>query len=249
MKCWRSGGAAAALMFFAYLGFEDIVNIAEETKNPTKNLPRALILSVLITAIFYVLVALSAVSLADWKALGDSDAPLAYAASKAMGDTAFSVMSYIALFATANTVLIISIVGSRMIYGMAKDGALPPILSKVHPKRRTPWIAVVCVMIFSMLLILLGDIGLVAGITSFGVFITFAFVNLSLIWLRYKKPKPKRSFKAPINIGKFPVIAFLGLASCALMVTQFDLNVVLFGTFVVGLGVIVHRICKRKIIA
>lgn len=241
--------AAAALMFFAYLGFEDIVNIAEETKNPTKNLPRALILSVLITAIFYVLVALSAVSLADWKALGDSDAPLAYAASKAMGDTAFSAMSYIALFATANTVLIISIVGSRMIYGMAKDGALPPILSKVHPKTRTPWVAVICVMLLSMFFVLLGDIELVAGITSFGVFITFAFVNLSLILLRYKKPKLKRSFKAPINIGKFPVIAFLGLVSCALMVTQFDLNVVLFGTFVVGLGVIAHGICKRKIIA
>jgi amino acid transporter len=158
-------------------------------------------------------------------------------------------MSYIALFATANTVLIISIVGSRMIYGMAKDGAFPPILSKVHPKRRTPWIAVVCVMFLSMFFVLLGDIELVASITSFGVFITFAFVNLSLIWLRYKKPKLKRSFKAPINIGKFPVIAFLGLVSCALMVTQFDLNVVLFGTFVIGLGVIGHRILKQKIIA
>jgi len=241
--------AAAALMFFAYLGFEDIVNIAEETKNPQKILPRALILSILITAIFYVLVALSAVSLAGWKELGASSAPLAYAASKVLGENAFSVMSYIALFATANTVLIISIVGSRMIYGMAKDGSLPPILSKVHLKRRTPWIAVICVMVVSMFFVLLGDIELVAGITSFGVFITFAFVNLSLIWLRYKKPKLKRPFKAPINIGKFPVIAFLGLVSCALMVTQFDLNVVLFGTFVVGLGVIAHRMYKRKIIA
>lgn len=241
--------AAAALMFFAYLGFEDIVNIAEETKNPRKILPRALILSILITAIFYVLVALSAVSLAGWKELGTSSAPLAYAASKVLGETAFSAMSYIALFATANTVLIISIVGSRMIYGMAKDSALPSILSKVHFKRKTPWIAVVCVMVLSMVFVLLGDIELVAGITSFGVFVTFALVNLSLMWLRYQEPELKRPFKAPINIGKFPVIAFLGLVSCALMVTQFDLNVVLFGTFIVGLGVIAHRICKRKIIA
>ncbi len=107
----------------------------------------------------------------------------------------------------------------------------------------------VCVMVLSMFFVLLGDIELVAGITSFGVFITFALVNLSLIWLRYKKPELKRPFKAPINIGKFPVIAFLGLASCVLMVTQFDVNVVLFGTFVIGLGVIAHKICKRKIIA
>jgi len=238
--------AAAALMFFAYLGFEDIANIAEETKNPEKILPRALILSILITAIFYVLVALSAVSLAGWKELGASSAPLAYAASKVLGESAFSVMSYIALFATANTVLIILMVGSRMIYGMAKNGSLPTILSKVHPKRRTPWIAVVCVVILSMFFVLLGNIELVASITSFGVFITFAIVNLSLIWLRYKKPKLKRPFRVPINIGEFPIIAFLGLVSCALMVTQFDLNVILFGTFVVGLGVIAHRMHAFK---
>ncbi len=240
--------AAAALMFFAYLGFEDVVNIAEEAKNPQKILPRALILSIFITAIIYVVVALSAVSLAGWEELGASSAPLAYAASKVLGESAFSVMSYIALFATSNTVLIISIVGSRMIYGMARDGALPPILSKVHSKTRTPWIAVVFVMLLSMFFVLLGDIEMVASITSFGVFITFAFVNLCLIWLRYKEPKLKRSFKAPINIGKFPVSAFLGLVSCALMVTLFDLNVVLFGTFVIGLGAIAHRIFKRKII-
>jgi APA family basic amino acid/polyamine antiporter len=236
---------AAALMFFAYLGFEDVANIAEETENPEKNLPRALILSVLITAMFYVLVALSTVSLADWMVLGGHDAPLAYAASKVMGDTAFSVMSYIALFATANTVLIISIVGSRMIYGMAKGGALPLTLSKVHFKTRTPWMAILCIMSFSMFFTLLGDIKLVASITSFGVFITFALVNLSLIWLRYRKPELKRPFKAPINIGKFPVIAFLGLSSCALMVTRFDLNTVLFGAFVIGLGIIVHIVYKK----
>jgi len=238
--------AAAALMFFAYLGFEDIVNIAEETKNPEKTLPRALILSIIITAMFYVLVALSTVSLVSWKNLGASDAPLAYAASTVMGANAFSVVSYIALFATANTVLIISIVGSRMIYGMSKDGALPPILSKVHFKTRAPWIAILCIMIFSMFFVLFGDIKLVASITSLGVFITFALVNLSLMWLRYKKPELKRPFKVPINIGKFPIIAFLGLISCALMVTQFDLNAVLFGAFVLGLGVLIYIIYKKK---
>lgn len=237
--------AAAALIFFAYLGFEDIVNIAEETKNPEKILPRALILSILITVVLYVLVALSVVSLAGWKDIGASPAPLAYAASKVLGENAFLIMSYIALFATANTVLIISIVGSRMIYGMAEEGSLPPVLSTVHLKRGTPWIAVVCMMVFSMFFVLLGDIGLVAGITSFGVFITFAFVNLSLIWLRYKKPEMERPFKTPINV-KFPVIAFLGLVSCALMVTQFNLNVVLFGTLIIGLGAVAHRIYKGK---
>jgi APA family basic amino acid/polyamine antiporter len=238
--------AAAALMFFAYLGFEDIVNIAEETKNPKKNLPKALILSIIITAVFYVLVALAVVSLANWEILGDSDAPLSYAASTVLGANAFSIMSYIALFATANTVLIISIVGSRMIYGMAIDSALPSFLSKVHYKTRTPWVAILFIMIFSMFFILLGNIQLVASITSFGVFITFALVNLSIIWLRYKKPEFKRSFRVPLSIRRFPVISFLGFVSCLLMVTQFDLYVVLFGLFLLGLGVLVYAIYKKK---
>jgi APA family basic amino acid/polyamine antiporter len=238
--------AAAALMFFAYLGFEDIVNIAEETRNPEKNLPRALILSIIVTAVFYVLVALAVVSLANWEILGVSDAPLSYAASTVLGANGFSIMSYIALFATANTVLIISIVGSRMIYGMAKDAALPVIFSKIHYKTKAPWIAIFCVMLFSMFFIFLGDIELVASITSFGVFITFALVNLSLIWLRYRKPELKRPFRVPLSIGKFPIISFLGLMSCLLMVTQFDFYVVIFGLLLLGLGVLVFGIYKKK---
>ncbi|MCW3997851.1 MAG: amino acid permease [Candidatus Bathyarchaeota archaeon] len=238
--------AAAALMFFAYLGFEDIVNIAEETTNPQKNLPRALILSIILTTVLYVLVALAVVNLADWQILQVSDAPLSYAVSTVLGPNGFSIMSYIALFATANTVLITSIVGSRMIYGMAKDAALPVFLSKIHEKTRTPWIAILTMMIFSMFFIFLGDIELVANITSLGVFITFALVNLSLIWLRYKKPKAKRPFRVPLNIGKFPVIAFFGLMSCLLMITQFDVFVIIFGLILLVLGVIVYRGIKNK---
>jgi len=237
---------AAALMFFAYLGFEDIVNIAEETSNPQKNLPRALLLSIIITAIFYVLVGLAVVNLANWQVLSVSQAPLSFAVSTVLGPNGFSIMSYIALFATANTVLITSIVGSRMIYGMAKDNAIPNILSKVHKKTKTPWIAILTTMIFSMLFIFLGDIELIANITSLGVFITFALVNLSLIWLRYNKPNLKRPFKVPLNIKKFPVIPFFGLISCLLMLTQFDLFVILFGLVVlIGSGVLVYAIYKK----
>jgi APA family basic amino acid/polyamine antiporter len=236
--------AAAALMFFAYLGFEDIVNIAEETTKPEKTLPKALILSIIITTIFYVLVALAVVNLASWQTLSLSDAPLSFAVSTVLGPNGFSIMAYIALFATANTVLITSIVGSRMIYGMARDRALPTILSKIHNKTKTPWTAILTMMIFSMVFIFIGDIELVANITSLGVFITFALVNLSLIWLRYKKPDLKRPFKAPINFGKFPVISFLGLLSCLIMLTQFDFFVILFGSLLLVAGVIIYKLYK-----
>jgi len=238
--------AAAALMFFAYLGFEDVVNIAEETKDPTRNLPRALIISILVTTVFYVLLALAVVNLASWDMLGASDAPLAFAVSTVLGSNGFLVISYVALFATANTVLIASIVGSRMIYGMAKDAALPKVLSRISNRTRTPWVAIAVMMLFSLVFVFVGDIEVVANMTSLGVFFTFALVNLSLIWLRYKKPEFKRPFRVPLNIGRFPVLSFLGLLSCLLMVTQFDFYVVLIGLLLLVLGTIFFALLKKN---
>lgn len=235
---------ASTLIFFAYLGFEDIVNLAEETKNPERNIPKALILSVVITAILYVLVAVAAVSLADWQELGTSTAPLAYAASKSLGQSAFLTLSVIALFATANTVLILLIVASRMIYGIARDGSLPRSLSKLS-RRGTPWVAILIVMVLPCFFVLIGNIGFVAEITNFGTFITFALVNLSAIWLRYKKPEWKRPFKTPITISKMPLIPLLGLLSCGLMITQFRLDIVALCVLVIFIGIIIKMVLAK----
>jgi len=235
---------ASTLIFFAYLGFEDIVNLAEETKNPERNIPKALILSVVITAVLYVLVAVAAVSLADWQELGTSTAPLAYAASKSLGQSAFLTLSVIALFATANTVLILLIVASRMVYGIARDGSLPHSLSKLS-RRGTPWVAILAVMILPCFFVLIGNIGFVAEITNFGTFITFALVNLSAIWLRYKKPEWKRPFKTPLTISKMPLIPLIGLLSCGLMITQFRLDIVALGVLVIFIGIIVKMVLAK----
>ena len=231
---------ASTLIFFAYLGFEDIVNLAEESKNPERNIPKALIFSVIITALFYLFVAVAVISITDWQELGSSCCPLAYAASKALGQSAFLVMSAIALFATSNTVLILLIVTSRMIYGMARDGSLPHDLSKVS-KRGTPWLAILTVMVLSSFFVLFGDIEFVAGITNFGTFITFASVNLSAILLRYRRPEWKRPFKTPMNIGKLPLIPLLGLLSCGLMVTQFQTNVIALSVVTILIGAIAQK--------
>lgn len=237
--------AASALIFFAYIGFEDVANIAEETKDPERNVPRALILSIVITTALYILVAFSVVSLANWSDLGASSAPLAHAASKALGEGSQWVMSLIALFATTNTVLILLVVGARMLYGMANEGSLPRTLARVHVKRRTPWIAVICMMIFSILFVLLGDIELIASITSSGAFITFALVNTSLIHLRYKEPELRRPFKVPINIGKLPILPLLGLISCLFMLFQFEFRILLSLIVFLVLGAIAYRMSHR----
>jgi APA family basic amino acid/polyamine antiporter len=240
--------SAAALIFFAYIGFEDIVNIAEETKSPRKNIPIALILAIAITAIIYILTSLAAVSLASWQELSTSDAPLALAASKALGPNAFTILSYVALFATTNTVLIILVVTSRMVYGMARDRSLPRILAKIHPRRKTPVIAVVAAMILTIGFVLIGDIKLVASVTSLGIFITFLTINMSLIHLRYTKPNLKRPFKVPLNIGKYPVIAFFGVFTCLFMILQFDYSLIQFGLIILAIGAVLHELWIKYII-
>jgi len=236
---------ASTLIFFAYLGFEDIVNLAEESKNPKKDMPKALVLSVIITAIFYVLVALAAVSIADWQDLGSSCCPLAFVASKAMGESASLAMSVIALFATSNTVLILLIVTSRMIFGMSRDGSLPHSLSRISG-RGTPWVAILVSLILSGVFVLFGNIEFVAEVTNFGTFVTFASVNLSAIWLRIRRPNWERPFKTPVSIGQVPLIPLIGLLSSGLMVTQFRLDVIALSALAIILGVVTQRILTRK---
>ncbi len=238
--------SAAALIFFAYLGFEDIVNVAEETKNPEKTIPKALVLSIIITTCLYVLVASAVVSLADWEELGGASAPLAFAASQALGENAFTAMSVVALFATSNTVLIMLVVGSRMIYGMANEGAFPRVLSKLHARTGTPFLAILITMFASIAFVFLGDLELVASLTSFGAFITFAFVNASLIYIRYRRAELKRPFKVPLNIGKFPITGFLGLLSCLLLVLQFNTMVILSGLLFLLAGLAMYKLSKIR---
>lgn len=238
--------SGAALIFFAYIGFEDISNIAEEIKKPKKVIPRAIILAILITTLLYVLTSISVVSLADWHELGNSDTSLALAASKVLGTNAYWLISFVALFATANTALIMMIATSRMMYGMAREKSLPEELTLIHERTRTPWIAAIVVMVFSIVFLFFGKITVVANITSLSMFITFAAVNLSLIWLRYTMPKMKRAFKVPLNVGKFPLLAFFGTLICLFMITQFRLELIVFSSLVIVIGIIVYEVYIKK---
>lgn len=234
----------AALIFFAYIGFDSIVKLSEETKDPTKTLPKALIFSIIITTLLYVFVAIAVVSVVPYSELAESSAPLALVASEATTGSSVQwglLLSIIALFATANTILILLIVSSRMIYGMAEEKSLPAMLCKVHKKRRTPYISIFLTMFLVMAFVLIGDLATIANITNLFAFIVFSFVNLSLIWIRFKRPHLKGKFRSPINIGNFPVLAFLGVLSSLFMLTQFDYVVFGLGGGVTLVGYIVYR--------
>ncbi len=243
------GGISLAfvLIFFAFIGFESIANIAEETKNPKKVIPRAIILSISITAIIYILVSLAAIQVLNWQDLGSSLAPLADVAKKTLGSNGQFILSIIALFATTNTVLIIMLAGSRIIYGMASQRALPLLLGRIHYKTKTPWVAVLGVMIMSIIFSFLENIVTVANISVFFIAITFAMVNLSVILLRYREPTIERPFKIPINIGRFPLLPLFGVIISAYMMIQFNAYVISIGIGVIAAGALFYVLSKKHI--
>ena len=236
---------AFVLVFFAFIGFEDMANIAEEVKKPKKTLPRAIILSVVIAGIIYVLVSLAVVRVVSWEELATSSAPIALVAERGLGPEAHILLSAIALFAITNTVLITLVAGSRIFYGMAKEKVFPSILGKIHFKTKTPWLAVIVILIISIGFTLIGDIVIVANITVFAIVITFATVNLAVIVLRYTEPDIERKFKVPINIGKFPVLPLFGVGISIYMALQFEIEVVLVGITIIGIGAVFYLISKN----
>jgi APA family basic amino acid/polyamine antiporter len=237
--------SAATLVFFAYLGFENIAQISEETKNPSKTVPTALLLSIIITTFIYILVSISVINLASWQELAASRAPLALAASKVLGDKAFTLISIFALLATTGTSLGLLISSSRLVYGMARENSLPKILARIHSKRKTPYFAILITSLSSLLFLLIGGIAKIASITSLCALISFCAVNLSLIHLRFMKPNLKRPFKTPLNLGKFPLTAFFGAISCLALIGYFELELLFFSLLIILTGIIFFVIRKN----
>ena len=236
---------ASALVFFAYMGFEGIVKLSEETKNPEKTIPKSLILALLISIILYILVALGSVSVMGWDELAKSEAPLADIAFTALGPDAFVLLSVIALFATANTALLMMLASSRISYGMAGSSSLPSVLARIHQTRRTPWVAIFIIMLLSILFIFSGDIGLVANITNYTLFVTFIVINATVITLRYKNPELKRPFRVPLNIGKLPVLPLMGFVFCIFMLTHIGWQAILTGIVLTLLGLLFFLLYEK----
>ena len=237
---------AFVLIFFAFIGFEDMANVAEEVRRPHKTIPRAIMLSILITGVIYILVSLSVIGVLNWEELAASSAPLADVAHGVLGVNGSVTLSLIALFATASTVLITLVAGARIMYGMAKSNSLPQFLGRIHSKTKTPWIAVIGILVTSIGFAFVGDIVIVANITVFAVVITFAVINLAVIVLRYTEPKLERPFRVPINIGKFPILPLFGFGTTVYMALQFEIEIVLVGIVIIGIGAIFYMFLRKR---
>lgn len=208
---------AGFLVFFAYLGFGSIVTVAEETEAPTRTIPRAILVSIAVTTVLYVLVAVSAVGVVDWQVLGESSSPLALVARVGGTPAAESVVGAIALTSTANTVLILLVSTSRLLYGVSKSEyrSFPPLFSRIHAGRRTPYLAIALVGAATIPFVLLEDLGSVAAIANAALLVVFVVINGALLKLRYDRPDDRDGFTTPLTVGRLSVTALCGVVTTA----------------------------------
>jgi APA family basic amino acid/polyamine antiporter len=208
-----SGIATASLLaFFAFIGFEDLANIVEEAREPRRDIPRAMILTLVISTVLYVVVAAIAVSAVSIDRLASSSAPLSLVFREVAG-TSPQTISAIAIVATLNTILAQITMVARVIYGMARQGDLPLLVGTVHPRTGTPWLATGLVIAVAAGLALAFPLAGLAESTSVATLAVFALVNLSLLRLKYLRP---RSTGTHAHVPIWMPVA--GLASSLLMI-------------------------------
>lgn len=205
--------AAASQVFFAYIGFDAASTAGNEAKNPTKDLPRAIMLSLLIVTTIYCLVALAALGAMNWTDFtADEGATLAVILGGVTSSTIPAIILSIgAIIAIASVVLAVQYGQTRILYTMAVDGLVPKIFAKVNPRTNVPsWNIIICGVVVALLagLIPLGEL---ANATSIGCLFAFALVNVAVIVLRRKRPDLRRTFRTPL----YPLTPILGIAFCA----------------------------------
>lgn len=208
---WSGILGAGLLAFFAFIGFEDLVNIAEETKDPLKTLPRAIFLTLLITTLIYVAVAIVAVLSVPIDGLAASKAPLGFVYERVTGGSPL-VISAIAVVATLNGIIVQMIMAARVLYGLAAQGNLPALLARVNPVTRTPLVATVLVLSIVAILALGFPIEGLAKMTSRVTLSVFSLVNLALLRLKLREETPPDGiFTVRTWVPASGLIASLGL--------------------------------------
>jgi APA family basic amino acid/polyamine antiporter len=203
--------AATTLAFFAMVGFEDSVNMAEECTDPVGHFPKVLLAGLLITATIYVLVSISAITLVPADKLAQGETPLLQVVAAGAPNFPVWIFGFITMFAVANTALINMLMASRLVYGMSREHVLPAVLGKVHPTRRTPYIAIGFTTLLAFgLITFVGEIPALGGTTALLLLCVFTIVNVAVLVLRRDRVE-HRHFKAPT------IVPVLGAICCAFL--------------------------------
>ncbi|HWM34590.1 MAG TPA: APC family permease [Pseudolysinimonas sp.] len=233
---------AAIIAFYSFVGFETSANVAEEVRDPSRVYPRALFGALLTAGVVYLLVGMASSIALPPAELADSSGPLlevVRATGVAVPDWLFSL---VALIAVANGALLTMIMSSRVTYGMAEQGLLPPLLARVLPNRKTPWVAIVATTVVAMGLTLVGDLATLASTVVMLLLFVFIAVNVAVLVLR-RDPVEHRHFRV------WTAVPVLGVASCILLLTQQEPVVWLFAAIALAVGgvlFLIARVLQRR---
>lgn len=211
---WTAVLQGAALAFYAFIGFEDIVNVAEEVENPERNVPRAILLSLSIAGVIYILISWLATQVLTPAQLADSTAPLLDVVRRTQPNFPQVIFSLIALFAVLNTALLNFVTASRLLYGMSREGLLPAWLGKLHPQRATPYRTLLVILPIAIFLALSGTLQFLAGTTATLLLGMFFLVNLSLLTTKRREPRSS-GFQVPAVVPALALIFNLILVAFA----------------------------------
>jgi APA family basic amino acid/polyamine antiporter len=207
--------SAAAIIFFAYIGFDAVSTAAEETKNPQRDMPIAMMASLAICTVIYILTALVLTGLLPWRELATAE-PLATAFSALGMHWAAGIISLGAVFATTSVLIVFQLGQPRIFFSIARDGLLPPWAAKVHPKYRTPHVTTILTGAFVAVFATLLNINEVVELTNIGTLFAFILVSLGIIVLRYTDPDRPRPFRTPF----VPVVPLLAILMCGYLMLQ-----------------------------
>lgn len=236
--------SGAAIIFFAFIGFNTVAMVAEEVKDPEKNVHRAILLSFGVCTLLYIGVAIVAVGLVDWQTLGLSKAPLELALGVATTNPLFlKFVAISALFATTSVIISSIIGGSRALFAMARQGVLPGVLSKVSSRGIPVWGVVISGVVISLIVLFTrANLTWLASIFNFGTLLTFFFINASLLQLRRTMPDADRRFSVPL----YPATPILGLLSCVTLAFFLNINAIIAGVGWISVGVLAYLLNMRR---
>ena len=244
--------AATTLAFFAMVGFEDSVNMAEECKDPIRHFPKVLLAGLLITGLIYVLVSISAITLVAPEELGEGETPLLKVVQAGAPSFPLEIFGIITMFAVANSALINMLMASRLVYGMSREHVLPAALGKVHATRRTPYLAIGFTTLLAFgLITFVGEVPALGGTTALLLLCVFTVVNIAVLVLRRDRVDHKH-FRTPT------LLPILGALSCAFLSgpwtgrnpVQYEIAGILIGIGVVlwVVTVLVNRATGLKVL-